>query len=78
MSGLADELKTELSVGIKRITLIEKILKGMTPEDADALRAALNDRTVSGAAIKRVLARRNIHLSESVISNYRNGHYGTF
>jgi hypothetical protein len=78
VAGLADEIKSEPSEhgGIKR-RRIWQIADSLDAEDRAAFVAALNDFSVPAASIRRVLAKRNIRLSESVISNYRNGHYGT-
>lgn len=78
MAGLADEIKNEPSEqgGIKR-RRIWQIADSLDKEDRAAFVAALNDFAVPAANIRRVLAKRGIRLSESVISNYRNGHYGS-
>lgn len=78
MAGLADEIKSEPSDhgGPKR-RKIWQIAAALDEEDRAAFVDALNDFSVPGATIRRVLAKRGIRLSESVISNYRNGHYGT-
>lgn len=78
MAGLADEIKNEPSEqgGVKR-RRIWQIADSLDKEDRAAFAAALNDFAVPAANIRRVLAKRGIRLSESVISNYRNGHYGS-
>jgi hypothetical protein len=78
MAGLAAEINAEPTEngGIKR-RKIWQIVAALDEEDRAAFVAALNDYTVPGTAIRRALAKRGISLSESVISKYRNGLYGT-
>jgi hypothetical protein len=78
MAGLANEIKSEPTEngGIKR-RRIWQIADTLDSEDRAAFITALNDFSVPAASIRRVLAKRGIRLSESVISNYRNGVYGS-
>lgn len=77
MAGLADEIRSEpaKSGGVKRRRLWQ-IADTLDAEDRKAFVAAVNDSSVPAASLRRVLAKRGINLSESVISNYRNGVYG--
>lgn len=78
MAGLADEIKSEpiQNGGIKR-RRIWQVADSLDTEDRAAFVAALNDYNVPARSIVRALAKRNISLSESVISLYRSGHYGS-
>lgn len=77
MTGLADEIKSEPSPngGVKR-RKIWQVADQLDKDDRKAFVTAINDRNVPAATLRRVLAKRGINLSESVISNYRNGVYG--
>lgn len=78
MAGLADQIKSEPLVngGIKR-RRIWQIAAQLDEEDRAAFIAALNDDAIPARSIIRALAKREISLSESVVSLYRAGHYGS-
>ena len=78
MAGLADQIKSEpvQNGGVKR-RRIWQIAAQLDEEDRAAFIAALNDYAVPARSIIRALAKRDISLSESVISLYRSGHYGS-
>ena len=78
MAGLADEIRAEPAQngGVKR-RRIWQIAAQLDDEDRAAFVAALNDPMVPARSIIRALAKREISLSESVISMYRAGHYGS-
>ena len=79
MAGLADQINSEpiQTGGVKRRRLWQ-IAAQLDDEDREAFIAALNDTNVPARSIQRALAKRNISVSESVISLYRSGRYGTF
>jgi hypothetical protein len=79
MAGLADQIKSEpiQTGGVKRRRLWQ-IAAQLDDEDREAFIAALNDESVPARSIQRALAKRNISVSESVISLYRSGRYGSF
>lgn len=70
--GLLDEFRNEGVRPRVRCQVIV-ILEAMTETDADDLKAALADATVTAAAIERVLNRRNIKLSQGTIARHRRG-----
>lgn len=78
VAGLADQIKNEPvgNGGVKRRRLWQ-IADQLDAEDREAFVSALNDHTVPARSIIRALAKRDIHLSESIISHYRTGHYGS-
>lgn len=78
MAGLADQIKSEpiQNGGVKR-RRIWQIAAQLDDEDRAAFVAALNDTGVPARSIVRALAKRDITLSESVVSLYRSGHYGS-
>ena len=78
MAGLAEQIKSEpvQTGGIKR-RRIWQIAAQLDEEDRAAFVAALNDETVPARSIIRALAKRDISLSESCISIYRSGGYGS-
>lgn len=78
MAGLADQIKSEPihQGGIKR-RRIWQIAAQLDDEDRAAFVAALNDPNTPARSIVRALAKRDIPLSESIISMYRSGHYGS-
>jgi len=78
MAGLADQIKSEpiQQGGIKR-RRIWQVAAQLDDEDRAAFAAALNDPDTPARSIVRALAKRNISLSESIISLYRSGHYGS-
>jgi len=72
MGSLLNEIEThKRKTGPKR--RIDEIMAQLSAEDALDLRTALDDHSVPQAAICRALAKRGFHLSQSVISKYRNG-----
>jgi hypothetical protein len=72
MGSLLSEIETsKRKTGPKR--RIDEIMAQLSAEDALDLRTALDDHTVPQAAICRALGKRGHHLSQSVISKYRNG-----
>ncbi len=72
MGSLLSEIETnKRKTGPKR--RIDEIMAQLSAEDALDLRTALDDHSVPQAAICRALAKRGFHLSQSVISKYRNG-----
>jgi hypothetical protein len=72
MGSLRSEIETsKRKTGPKR--RIDEIMAQLSAEDALDLRTALDDHTVPQSAICRALAKRGLHLSQSVISKYRNG-----
>ena len=79
MTGLADQIKNEpiQSGGVKRRRLWQ-IAAQLDDEDRAAFIAALEDVNVPARSIIRALAKRDISVSESVISLYRSGRYGSF
>lgn len=79
VAGLADQIKNEplQNGGIKR-RRIWQIATQLDEEDRVAFIAALDDVNVPARSIVRALAKRDISLSESVISLYRSGRYGSF
>lgn len=79
MAGLADQIKNEpiQNGGVKRRRLWQ-IAAQLDDEDRAAFIAALDDVNVPARSIIRALAKRDISVSESVISLYRSGHYGSF
>lgn len=78
MAGLADQIKSEPLVngGVKR-RRIWQIAAQLDEEDRAAFVAALDDHNVPARSIIRALAKRDISLSESVVSLYRAGRYGS-
>jgi len=78
VAGLADQIKSEPlpNGGVKR-RRIWQIAAQLDDEDRAAFVAALNDTNVPARSIIRALAKRDISLSESVVSLYRSGHYGS-
>jgi hypothetical protein len=77
VAGLADQINSEPHSNGGRQRRIWQIMSMLDEEDQAALRAALDDFTVPAVSIKRALMKRNILLSETTISNYRNGAYGS-
>lgn len=79
MAGLADQIKSEpiQTGGVKRRRLWQ-IAAQLDDEDRVAFIAALDDVNVPARSIIRALAKRDISVSESVISLYRSGRYGSF
>jgi hypothetical protein len=79
MAGLADQINSEpiQTGGVKRRRLWQ-IAAQLDDEDREAFIAALNNESVPARSIQRALAKRNISVSESVISLYRSGRYGSF
>ena len=79
MAGLADQINSEpiQTGGVKRRRLWQ-IAAQLDDEDREAYIAALNNESVPARSIQRALAKRNISVSESVISLYRSGRYGSF
>lgn len=72
MGSLRSEIETsKRRSGPKR--RLDEIMAQLSEEDAADLQAALDDHTVPQSAICRALAKRGHHLSQSVISKYRNG-----
>ncbi len=78
MAGLASDIESEpaRNGGVKRRRLWQ-IADCLDAEDRAAFITALNDYTVAARSIVRALAKRNLIVSESVISNYRSGKYGS-
>lgn len=77
MTGLADQISSEpAKVGGHR-RRIWQIMTMLDEEDQRSLRDALNDHTVPAVSIQRALAKRDIRLAQSTISNYRAGMYGS-
>ena len=78
MAGLAEQISSEpKGCGGHRRRRIWQILDMLDDEDRTAFIAALNDLNTPARSIVRALAKRDIALSESVISHYRNGVYGS-
>lgn len=78
MAGLAEQISSEpvQTGGVKR-RRIWQIAAQLDEEDRAAFIAALNDPNTPARSIIRALAKRNISLSESCISIYRSGGYGS-
>lgn len=76
MAGLADEIRSEPSRR-KRRNRIQEVLDKLDAKDQQALRDALDDENVAAIQIVRVMKARGLPISESVVSNYRRGVYGT-
>ena len=76
MTGLADEIRNEPNRR-KRRNRLQEVLDQLDAKDKQALRDALDDENISAIAICRVLKARGLPVSESIISNYRRGVYGT-
>ena len=70
--GLLDDFKNE-GVRPRVRCQVAVVLDTMSKADAADLRAAMGDITVTGAAIERVLARRNVKLSQGSITRHRRG-----
>lgn len=76
LADLLNEIKTEptRNGGIKR-RRIEQIADQLDDDDRVDFIAALDDHNVPAVAIVRVMKRRGLPISETVISNYRRGLY---
>ena len=68
--GLLDDFKNEGTRPRVRCQ-VAVTLEIMPKSDAADLRAALDDLTVTAAAIERVLQRRGVKLSQSTITRHR-------
>jgi len=78
VAGLADQIKGEpLQTGGVKRRRIWQIAAQLDDEDRAAFVAALNDPNTPARSIVRALAKRDIPLSESCISIYRSGGYGS-
>lgn len=73
MGGLLDDIRQEVRAGRGPQCPIAVLLTALPDKDAADLRAALDDRAVTGAAIYRALKARGHAASEGGIGNHRRG-----
>ena len=71
MGNLKNEIANLQSKKVGRRTRIDEIMQSLSPEDAQDLRAALDDLSVPIVSIIRALANRGYKLCQSSVSNYR-------
>ena len=71
MGDLKNEIANLQSKKVGRRTRIDEIMLSLSPEDAQDLRAALDDMAVPIVSIIRALANRGHKLCQSSVSNYR-------
>jgi len=71
MGDLKNEIANLQSKKVGRRTRIDEIMASLSPEDAQDLRAALDDLSVPIVSIIRALANRGYKLCQSSVSNYR-------
>lgn len=77
MTGLAEQISDESPKVGGQKKRIWQIMSMLDPDDQRALREALDDHSVPAVSIKRALAKRDIFIGATTISNYRAGHYGS-
>lgn len=71
MGKFLDEIKSAVS---HQRGIVEKLLADLPKADADDLRSALADPTISGPQICRALAKRGVKVSSGVIYRWRENH----
>jgi hypothetical protein len=72
---LGDQLRNE-GIPPRNLFRVDEILVALSEEDRKDLLAAIQDASISTAAIVRVLRRNGHSLSENAIRNYRRVNYG--
>ena len=73
VAGLLTEIKAEKRR--PRKNRIKEIIAALDANDRKEFIAALDDHSIAGIAIVRVMQRRGFKLTETMVSNHRRGVY---